>query len=211
VVLVLTEGRPRTFPEVALSVDAIVYAGLPGYYGADVIAEVLAGDVNPSGKLSFTYPYHQSFQLSYDHKPTSFTYLHENNEETEKYFIGEFGEGMSYTTFEYDHLVLTKDTLTGPYDKVTATVRVTNTGDRKGKESVLWFIRDEYGKITRPVRKLRYFEKELIKPGETKIFEFEIDPLRDLSYPDSKGERLVEPGAFTLMVGDCKTDLFYSE
>lgn len=209
VVLVLTEGRPRTFPRVAPALDAIVYAGLPGYYGAEAIAGLLAGDFNPSGKLSFTYPYHQSFQLNYDHKPTAFTFLHENTTEIERYAIGEFGEGLSYTTFKYDNLVLSSDTLRDREDNITALVRVTNTGDLKGKESVLWFIRDEYGKITRPGRALKHFEKYEIMPGESRLFEFEIEPVRDLSYPDEEGEMMLEPGKFTLMVGDQELGFFY--
>ena len=83
-----------------------------------------------------------------------------------------------------------------------ATVKVTNTGKYDGKEAVLWFLWDEVGSVTRPVRELKYFEKELIKSGESKTFTFIIDPSRDLSFPDEKGEIKIEAGYFTIYAGD---------
>ncbi len=211
VIVILTAGRPRTFPDQADAVDAILFAGLPGFFGAEVIAEVIMGDVNPSGKLSFTYPYHQSFQLNYNHKPTAFTFLHENDEETERFAIGEFGEGLSYTTFQYEDLKLSSSTLQGKQSAVTASLKVTNTGERDGKESVLWFIRQEYGQITRPVRSLKYFEKKEIATGESQTFTFEIDPLRDLAYPDGRGKLIIETGKYTLIAGELEVEFTYEE
>jgi beta-glucosidase len=83
-----------------------------------------------------------------------------------------------------------------------ATVIVTNTGKCDGKEAVLWFIWDEVGSITRSVRELKYFEKETIKKGESKTITFIIDPSRDLSFPDEKGERRIENGYFTISTGN---------
>jgi beta-glucosidase len=211
VVVILTEGRPRTFPDQVDAVDAILYAGLPGFFGAEIITEVLMGDVNPSGKLSFTYPYHQSFQINYDHRPTAFTFLHENDEGTERFSIGEFGEGLSYTTFQYEDLKLSGPVLKGELSTLTASVKVSNVGDRDGKESVLWFIRQEYGQITRPVKSLKFFEKKELTAGESKIFTFEIDPLNDLAYPDSNGNPILEYGEYTLMTGDLEVKFIYEE
>lgn len=211
VIVILTEGRPRTFPDQVDAVDAILFAGLPGFFGAEIITEVLMGDVNPSGKLSFTYPYHQSFQINYDHKPTAFTFLHENDEETERYAIGYFGEGLSYTTFTYEDLKLSSSTLKGKQSTITATVKVSNTGDRDGKESVLWFIRQEYGQITRPVKSLKFFEKKEVAAGRSKTFAFEIDPLTDLAYPDAQGNPILEPGEYTLMTGNQKVGFVFEE
>ncbi|HEY9008661.1 MAG TPA: fibronectin type III-like domain-contianing protein, partial [Ohtaekwangia sp.] len=84
-------------------------------------------------------------------------------------------------------------------------VTVKNTGSREGKEAVLWFLHDEVASISRPVRDLKYYEKELIRPGESKTFSFTIRPLEQLTFPNKHGEQLLEDGYFTLMVGNQKT------
>ena len=85
---------------------------------------------------------------------------------------------------------------------VTASVTVKNTGTRVGKEAVLWFVSDEYGTITRPVRELRHFEKIELEPGQSKTVTFEVDPAEDLNYPDKHGKEHLEPGDFRISVGD---------
>ena len=210
VIVLLTQGRPRTFPEQADKVDAILHAGLPGYFGAEIIAEILAGDVNPSGKLPFTYPWHQSFQLNYNHKHTDFTFLHENDPETERYSIANFGEGLSYTHFAYSDLSLSDTILRSTHSSITASVEVTNMGERAGKETVLWFIRQEYGTITRPVKALKHFEKRHLEPGEYKKFNLEILPVEHLGYPDKNGNILIEPGVYTLIVNGQELPFVFS-
>jgi beta-glucosidase len=113
-----------------------------------------------------------------------------------------FGEGLSYTTYEYSNLVLSDSILTSDDAQITATVTVKNTGGREGKEAVLWFLHDEVASLSRPVRDLRYYEKELIKPGESKTFSFTIKPSEHLWFPDKTGERILEDGYFTLSVGN---------
>ncbi|MFW5759096.1 MAG: fibronectin type III-like domain-contianing protein, partial [Bacteroidota bacterium] len=102
-------------------------------------------------------------------------------------------------------------TLQGKQSAITASLKVTNTGERDGKESVLWFIRQEYGQITRPVRSLKYFEKKEIATGESQTFTFEIDPLRDLAYPDGRGKLIIETGKYTLIAGELEVEFTYEE
>jgi beta-glucosidase len=123
--------------------------------------------------------------------------------------LTEYGEGLSYSTFRYTNLRLSDSVLTGS-STVRATVRVTNAGNKVGKEAVLWFLTDEVGRITRPVRLLKHFEKQEFKPGESRELVFEIQPQRDLSYPSAEGTRLLEDGYFTLRVGDQKQRFRYA-
>ncbi|MGB9746475.1 MAG: beta-glucosidase family protein [Bacteroidales bacterium] len=199
VILVLVSGRPRIISDVWDDCKAVLWAGLPGYFGAKAIGEILAGKVNPSGKLPFSYPYTASRNLTYNHKNSERALIMETQL---PWTIADFGSGLSYTTFRYDSLHVSDTIISGRHNEITAEVTVTNTGSVTGKEAVLWFIRDECGTITRPVRELKYFEKQEIKPGESKKFIFKINPLRDLSYPDEKGNAILEEGYFTLTVGD---------
>lgn len=208
-VLVVVGGRPSIIRAVAEGAGGILWAGLPGFGGGQAVAEIISGNVNPSGKLSFTYP-----QFAGHFSP----YHHDNNENSlelsdfgagfenrgAKYkpaMLTEFGQGLSYTTFRYSDLALTDSVLTGDRT-LRATVRVTNTGTRAGKEAALWFLTDEVGRITRPVRLLKHFEKVDFKPGETRELVFEIEPQRHLTYPDGDGRRQLENGYFTLRIGD---------
>jgi beta-glucosidase len=112
-----------------------------------------------------------------------------------------FGTGLSYTTFEYSNLRLSDSVLTSSDAEIKATVTVKNTGDREGKEAVLWFTHDEVATLSRPVRDLKYYEKESINPGESKDFTFTIKPNEHLWYPDKNGEHMLEDGYFKLMTG----------
>ena len=110
-----------------------------------------------------------------------------------------FGHGLSYTTYSYGDMTASKtDFKRG--DKIKVTVPVTNTGDMAGDETVHWFIQDPYCSVTRPVKELKYFEKKHINPGETVIYTFNIDPMRDLSFVDSDGKRFLEPGEYRIVV-----------
>lgn len=200
VVLILTEGRPRIITEIAEKSDAIIFAGLPGVEGGTAIAEILSGKVNPSGKMSFTYPYRQGHIIPYNYKKSEYSVIRPVKGELLKYALAEFGHGLSYTTFEYSDLSFS-DTIISKNQKLTAKVTVTNTGKIEGKEAVLWFISDEFASITRPVKELQYFEKQTIKPGESKTFTFVVDPENHLSYPDKNGKNILEPGEFTVSVG----------
>ena len=199
VVLVMVAGRPRIITEVFNECKAVIWAGLPGYEGARAIAEILSGAVNPSGKLPFSYPYTDSRNLNYNQKYHDLQLTKNLNV---PWTIADFGTGLSYTTFSYSDLQLSDTILRGKNSSLKASVKVTNTGKYDGKEAVLWFLWDEVGSITRPVRELKYFEKEMIKSGESRTFTFVIDPSRDLSFPDEKGERRIEDGFFTIYAGN---------
>ncbi len=208
-VLLLIGGRPSIIRSVAEATTAILWAGLPGYGGGTALAEIISGKTNPSGKLPFTYPQFAGHITNYHH---------DNNENSldlsdfgagfeqrgPKYkstMLTEFGEGLSYTTYAYTNLVLSDSVLTGTAARLRATVRVANTGPRAGKEAVLWFLTDEVGRVARPVRMLKHFEKQAFAAGQAAELTFDIDPLHDLSYPDAQGRPQLEDGWYTLRVG----------
>jgi beta-glucosidase len=208
-IMVMIGGRPNIIRPVAEGSAAIMWAGLPGFGGGQALAEIISGRTNPSGKLPFTYPQAAGHTANYHHDNN------ENSLELSDFGVGfeqrgnkakatmltEYGTGLSYTTFRYSNLQLADSVLSGS-GTVRATVRVTNTGNRPGKEAVLWFLTDEVGRITRPVRLLKHFEKQDFKPGESRELTFTIQPAKDLSYPAASGQRLLEDGFFTLRVGD---------
>src|SRR5688572_3598576 len=156
VVMVLVEGRPRIINRIADGAKAILLAYNPGNEGGTAIADVLFGDVNPSGKLPFTYPRTPNGLINYDHKPF----------ETENTAFGNlafkpqfhFGDGMSYTTFVYSDLRLGKNTIS-TNDELPVSVTISNSGRRAGKEAVLLFVSDLVASISPPNRRLRRFAK----------------------------------------------------
>jgi beta-glucosidase len=201
VVMVIIAGRPRVITDVYQDCKAVVFAGLPGFEGAQAIAEILSGKVNPSAKLSFTYPHSVNRLVPYNHKVSEVTLAHEIPNPVA---LVPFGFGLSYTTFEYSNLTLSDSVLASADGEVKATVTVKNTGGRPGKEAVLWFIHDEVASISRPVRELKFYEKQLLNPGESKTFTFTIKPSEQLSFPNKKGEQVLEDGYFNIMVGNLK-------
>ncbi len=197
-VLILVGGRPRVLSETAREMDAVLFAGLPGFKGGEAIADVISGGFNPSGRLSFTYPDEPSHMTTYDHKPTDRVTA-----------AWPFGHGLSYTEFRYDHLELNTDTI-DHNSEIMATVELTNTGSRAGQENVLWFLRNEAGLVTRPVKELRHFEKVTLEPGESTTLSFRITPDDHLFYPDHNGEPVKESGYYTLTAGD-ESERFFLE
>ncbi|MEM7107287.1 MAG: glycoside hydrolase family 3 N-terminal domain-containing protein [Bacteroidota bacterium] len=187
VVLLLVEGRPRALNGLEKKLAGIIWAGLPGFEGAEAIASVVSGQVNPSGKLPLSYPAFSAHHTAYHHKPT----------ETGTWMYP-FGHGLSYTTFEYSKLSLS-DTVFS--ESIQAKVQLENVGGTAGKETVLWFLKDEVGRITRPVKILKHFEKVHLNPGERKEVFFDLE-MADLMYPNEKGVPVAEPGYFVLQVGD---------
>ncbi len=201
VVLILTEGRPRLIPDVYDEIEAVLFAGLPGIYGAQAIAEIISGEVNPSGKMAFTYPKKSGHIISYNHKRSEYSTIRQVSDELKRYSIASFGEGLSYSEFSYTNLKM-DTSLTSGSAPIKISVDVTNTSDRAGKEAVLWFVADEVGSITRPIKELVYFEKKNIQPNETVTYQFELHPERDLSFPDKLGQTVLEDGSFLLQVGN---------
>ena len=193
VVLVMIEGRPRIMRTIADGAAAILMAYLPGMEGGDAIADILSGDVNPSGKLPVTYPKYPNALVAYDVKPAD---LGDVNRFDPQFT---FGEGLSYTTFSYGDLTLDRE-VAGLPDTVTASVTVRNTGTLPGKEVVQMYVRDDVGSVSRPLRQLKAFTKIQLAPGEERRVRFALTA-RDLSFIGRDNTRIVEPGTFTVMIG----------
>lgn len=202
VILVMIAGRPRVITEIYGGCKAVIFAGLPGFEGGQAIAEIISGKVNPSAKMSFNFPYSVNRLIPHNHKTSEVALAHVIDNPIALF---PFGSGLSYTTFEYSNLKLSDSVLTSDQSEIKATVSVKNTGAREGKEAVLWFLFDEVASLSRPVRDLKFYEKDQIKPGESKDFYFTIRTDDHLGFPNKKGEKIIEDGYFRLMVGDLKT------
>ncbi|MFB9053216.1 beta-glucosidase BglX [Formosa undariae] len=209
VVLVLFTGRPLVLVEENENVPAILNAWFPGSEAGLAISDVLFGDVNPSGKLTATFPRNVGqVPLFYNHKNTGrplgnsegkFEKFKSNYIDVRNEPLYPFGYGLSYTTFDYANLNL--DTSAINMDgEINVSVEVTNSGDYDGKEVVQLYIRDLVGSVTRPVRELKGFQKVLIKKGETQTITFKIS-VEDLKFYNSDLDFVAEPGQFQVFVG----------
>lgn len=209
VVLVLFTGRPLVLVEENENVPAILNVWFPGSEAGLAISDVLFGAVNPSGKLTATFPRSVGqIPIFYNHKNTGrplmntegrfekfrSNYIDERNEP-----LYPFGYGLSYTNFDYSDLKLSTTSI-GMDGSIDVSVEVTNSGDYDGKEVVQLYIRDLVGSITRPVKELKGFQKVEIKKGETKIVTFKLS-LKDLKFYNSDLDFVAEPGKFHVFVG----------
>jgi len=203
IILVLSNGRPLELGELDSLSDAILEIWQPGIAGGTPVAGLISGRLNPSGKLAITFPLTTGqiptyYNMRQSARPKQGGYQDIATEP--KYW---FGHGLSYTTFTYSKIKLS-DSSFKKNQKLMAEVEVTNTGLRDGKETVLWFIADPVASITRPMKELKFFEKLELKAGEKKTFKFEIDPMRDLSFPDANGIRHLESGDYYLVIQNQK-------
>lgn len=196
IVLVLAEGRPRLITQIADKIPAIIMAYLPGNEGGNAIAKTIFGDINPSGKLPITYPKYHNLLMNYDHKTS------ETQGGNEYDVLFPFAHGLSYTTFEYDDLEISKEVFDRD-DTIEISVLVENSGDVNGKEAVLLFIGDDYRSVTPPVKQLKGFKKIFLKAGEEKTVSFRIKS-ENLSFIGRDNKRQFEPGSFTVSIGDMK-------
>lgn len=195
--ILLINGRPVTIPSLAAQAPALLEGWYLGEEQGAAVARVLFGDVNPSGKLTVTFPRKIGhLPVYYNHKPL----VHERRYVTEVYSpLFAFGHGLSYTTFRYDHLSVTPTSApTG--QPVTVSVDVTNTGTRAGDEVVQLYIHDVLASVTRPVQELKDFKRVSLAPGETRAVTFSLPPDK-LQFYNIDMKRVVEPGAFEVMVG----------
>jgi beta-glucosidase len=199
VVIVLVQGRPRVISRVADRARGVVMAYWPGMYGGDAIAEVLFGEVNPSGKLPFTYPRRPNALLTYDHTFAETTSTGFGRGPGGFHPQWEFGHGLSYTTFAYRDLRMGAQQL-APGDSLTVEVTVSNTGGRAGQETVLLFTRQHYASVTPSVRRLRGFQKVELQPGASRKVTFRLST-DDLRFVTRDGRTVLEPGEFDVMVG----------
>jgi beta-glucosidase len=213
-VVVLNAGSPVSMPW-ADEVVAILQYWLPGQEGGNALADVLFGDVNPSGKLPTTHP------LRYQDCPSYINFPGENG----KVFYGEgifvgyryyekkempvrfpFGYGLSYTFFEYSDLKLNKDSF-GPADEIKVTLTVKNAGQRAGQEVVQVYVRDEQASLVRPEKELKAFAKVALQPGESKTITLTLDRQSLAYYDRAIPGWLAEAGSFKVLVGASSADI----
>ena len=197
IILVLVEGRPKIIRDIEQLSDAIVQAYLPGDQGASAIVDVLCGDINPSGKLPYTYPRYNGVIMHYDHKQSEL--INANTWKNDFYNPQwDFGFGLSYTTFEYSNMQITNKTLSSE-NTLLVSVDVTNTGKMKGKEVVQLYVRDHFASISPSLRKLKRFTKIELEPSEKRTVEFTIG-IEDLKFYGKENKWIVEEGKFSLMI-----------
>ena len=220
-VLVNVSGNAVAMPWIK-EVPAVLQAWFLGSEAGNAIAAVLMGDVNPSGKLPFTFPArledvpaHQLGEYPGSEKVGDIV----NEKYNESIFVGyrwadkqkkakplfPFGHGLSYTTFEYGKPVADKKTMTAD-DTITFTVTVKNTGDREGQEVVQLYISDKKSSLPRPVKELKGFERIYLQPGQTRTVTFKIAP-EMLKFYDYDLQYVIEPGDFQVMIGSNSRDV----
>lgn len=210
IILVLNEGRPRVISKFEKKMNAIVQTYLPGNFGGNALADILYGDVNPSGKLPYTYPQFPNALFTYYHKPS------ESRSTTEGVYNYDadynpqyvFGHGLSYTTFKYSNIKISSPTLK-KNETLTISVEVSNTGKVVGKESVLLYISDLIASDISPdAKRLRGFDKIELQPGESKTVTFKIKPT-DIAYVNSELKKVTEAGEFQIQLADQKIKFNY--
>ena len=207
VILILNEGRPRLIKDIEPLAKAVVNIMLPGNYGGDALANLLAGDANFSAKMPYTYPKHINALATYDYKPCeNIGQMGGNyNYDSVMDIQWPFGFGLSYTTYKYSNLKVDKPQFTAD-DELTFTVDVTNTGSVAGKESVLLYSKDLVASSTPDNIRLRNFEKISLNPGETKTVTMTLKG-SDLAFVNYYGQWTLEKGDFKVKCGDQWIDL----
>lgn len=209
VVVVLFTGRPLVISEESEMASTILNVWFPGSEAGLAISDVLFGDVNPSGKLTATWPRNVGqVPIFYNHKNTGrplgnkegkFEKFRSNYLDVRNEPLFPFGYGLSYTKFDYNNLRLSNTSINSD-GTIEVTVDVTNSGNYDGKEVVQLYVRDLVGTVTRPVRELKGFQKVEIKKGETKNIKFKIS-IEDLKFYNSTLDFVAEPGKFEVFVG----------
>lgn len=203
VILVLNEGRPRIIGDVEPLANAVVDVMLPGNYGADALAELLAGDANFSGKLPFTYPRHINSLHTYDYKVSEnvSTMAGEYNYDAIMDVQWPFGYGLSYSSYEYSDLKCSKSEFKSG-DVLDFEITVKNIGTVAGKEAVLLYSSDLIASMVPDVKRLRAFSKVELQPGESKTVGFKV-PADELAFVGQDGKWHLEKGDFRIAAGNC--------
>ena len=202
VILVLNEGRPRLIADIEPLAKAVIDILIPGNYGADALANLLAGDANFSAKMPYTYPREINSLNTYDYKVSEEvgTMAGAYNYDAKVSLQWPFGFGLSYTTYEYSNLKVDKKNFTAN-DVLTVTVDAKNTGARAGKEAVLLYSSDIVASVVPDNKRLRDFTKIELQPGETKTVTFQL-PASKLAFVGADGRWTLEEGDFVLTVGN---------
>ncbi|MBZ5593922.1 MAG: glycoside hydrolase family 3 C-terminal domain-containing protein [Acidobacteriia bacterium] len=209
-IVVLNNGRPLSVRWIAEHVPAVVEAWLPGEQGGRAVADVLFGDYNPSGRLPITVARHVGqLPVYYNYKPSKEYWIKDGwgrrYVDMSPLPLWEFGDGLSYTTFEYGNLRI-EDPRIHTAGEVHISAEVRNAGDRAGAEVVQLYLRDVISSVTTPVKQLKRFEKVTLAPGEKKMVRFTLGP-DDLSLLERQLKRVVEPGEFKVMIGHSSQDI----
>ena len=201
-IAVLVHGRPLSITWMAEHIPAILDVWYPGQEGGTAVAEAIFGDINPGGKLTISWPRSVGqIPCFYNHKPSAKRgYLFADHSP-----LFPFGYGLSYTTFAYENLRLSKATIKSN-ESTTLRVDITNTGSRPGDEIVQLYIRDKISSVTRPVLELKGFQRISLAPGATQTVSFTVTP-EMLAFYNREMQWIVEPGEFELMVGRHSRDL----
>jgi beta-glucosidase len=202
VILILNGGRPRIIADIEPLADAVVNILLPGNYGGDALAGILAGDVNPSAKMPYTYPRYSAALTTYDYRVSEEADTMEGAYDYNAVVSVQwpFGFGLSYTTFEYSNFQTTSTTF-GAGDELQFFVDVTNTGSSAGKEVVMLFSSDLVASLVPEGRRLRAFSKIELQPGETRTVELKIKA-SDLAFVGADCHWVLEQGAFRMQIGN---------
>lgn len=206
IILICLFGRPRIIREIEPVAKSILQAYLPGDWGGMALSNIVFGDVNPSGKLPYTYPKYDGVIEAYDR-----TFFDDKSGKTNTSAFDpqwEFGHGLSYTEYKYSNLSLSKKEFENENDSIIASVTVENIGNREGKEVIQWYIQDEYATIAPAMKKLKYFEKIELKVGEKKEINFLIKK-EQLKFFDSNNKLTVEPGIFKLLIKELQVEFRY--
>lgn len=194
VIVILANGGALSVNKAQEKASAVILAGYGGQQGGNAVADVLFGDYNPAGRLPVTY------YKSIDQIPAFENY--DMQGKTYRYFTREplypFGFGLSYTSFSYSNLVIPQNAVAG--EKVRISVTVTNSGMVEGDEVVQLYLTDEKASTPRPIRQLEGFSRITLKPGESRIVDFTLEP-RQFSIINNKDKRVIEPGYYTISVG----------
>ncbi len=204
IVMVLNEGRPRLIADIEPLAKAVVNILIPGNYGGDALANLLAGDANFSAKMPYTYPREINSLNTYDYKVSEEvgTMAGAYNYDAKVSLQWPFGYGLSYTTYAYSNLKVDKTQFTAA-DVLTVSVDVKNTGTKAGKEAVLLYSSDLVASVVPDNKRLRDFTKIELQPGETKTVTFSL-PAKNLAFIGADGKWTLEEGDFILKIGNQK-------
>ena len=207
IILILNIGRPRLISEIEPLMSAIVNIYLPGNFGGDALSDVLSGKVNPSGRLPYTYPAYPNSLIPYYYKPSEV----QNNSQGAYNYVGEvnnlydFGFGLSYSEFTYSDLEINNDQFNLD-DSIKISVNVKNSGKIDGSETIQLYSSDLYATLTPDVKRLRDFDKVVLKAGESKTITFNL-PVSELAFANSDNQFVVESGKFKLSIDNLSKEI----
>ena len=206
IILTLVEGRPKIIRDIEPLCDAVIQTYLPGDHGAKALTDIILGDVNPSGKLPYTYPKYNGVIMTYDYKQSE---LINGNTWANDFYEAQwdFGFGLSYTTFEYSNLEIDKKSMSSN-DKLTISIDVENTGDISGKEVVQLYLQDHYASITPALKKLVRYCKIQLEPSQKQKVTFTLDK-KDLEFYGIENKWISEEGAFSVKINNLSEDFYF--